>query len=222
MKLVTTFFAVTVALVLASQTFGQGGSNRVQPRPVTNGLPKVIKFEGKGMKSALTTSAVTKPRPSAPPQPLSPAVLLSLYTSLGTTGAPQTGEYVLLTPRQPYVADRGILEVQNTSLFSPEDNDIYFASGINSAIALFRIKPAAVGQTYLIDIAIQAYSSSFGTPAFHIVTPDQNENTVGFSKPGAQHLLLTFTSTNTEWQVIHLNSNGGDWFLHSCKVTLLK
>jgi hypothetical protein len=58
MKLMTTFFATTlVLLALAPQTFGQGANNRVQPRPVTQAVPKVIKFEGKGLQPALPSAS---------------------------------------------------------------------------------------------------------------------------------------------------------------------
>jgi hypothetical protein len=66
---------------------------------------------------------------------------------------------------------------------------------------LYRIKPAVVGQTYLIDITIGVEPNALAPKVFRVATPDtgtvKSENTIGFSSTGVQHVLLTFTAKNT-------------------------
>lgn len=198
-------------------------NSRALPRPTAE-VPKIIKFEGNGMKGAESASSASRPKapPAKGPLPMSPAVLANVLNSLGASGAPKSDEHLLLTPRRPYVEGRGHMNAHSSFISDSENNRIFFeGSGLDSMS--FSIKPAAVGQTYLIDITIETLSHG---EYFLIKTSDtgNSSNTVGFGQPGVQHILLTFTSKNMEWQGIDLFPNAGklEWYFYSCKVTLVK
>src|SRR5690242_13360449 len=187
------FVIVATALLSGSLVNAQTGPRVQTFKPID--APKVIKFQGKGSTSRIAVNAA---RPAAhTPVPLSSASLAQIHASLGFNSTP-TSDYLLLTPQQPHVSARGDVSATN-AIYETDQNRIYFAgegfNGVN-----IRMKPGAVGQTYLIDIMIDVAPDAVTPKLFKIETPDQVDNATSFSKPGIQHVLLTFTSTSTDWQ----------------------
>lgn len=205
-----------VTMLTGRVVIGQTGP-RVQTQKTLE-APKVIKFQGKG---GTGRTAVDAPRPVAHrPAPLTAMSLAQIFGSLGFNSPPSTSDYLLLTAQQPYVAGRG--DVSLTNAISQTDQNLVYFAGHGFDGVTVRLKPAAVGTTYLIDFTIDVAPEAVSPMVFNVETPDKIANSVGFSNPGIQHVLLTFTSTSTEWQYLNLWTSKMNWYFHSCKVTQLK
>jgi hypothetical protein len=209
----TLFTAALMLTAITSRASAQRNTTAVRSTIVS---PKIIRFEGRGMPS----NTIPQLPPQVPPKPAPPSSELLQFASksLGLKGTPHAGEYLTLTPAAPSVAGRGYIFAMNVS-FNSHDGYMHCAGSAPFCFTDFYVKPAAVGQSYLIDITLQTQQVG---KEFTVETADNVANKLSFGEPGLQHVLLTFTASNTDWQRVGIRTdNKVSWFVFSCKVTLL-
>ena len=209
-------FAAIAVAALSVHAFAQNGagSTRMQPT-ATIAAPKIITLDNKGM-AARTATAEETSRVAPKPAPPSPQLLMLAFKSLGLKGTPQPGEYVTLTSSTPLVAERGYITARHVTIETGIGSMRCTSSTVVCDVT-YHIKPAAAGQSYLVDITIRTMQPN---TQFNV---ENGLTKVTFEQTGDQHILLTFTASDTGWQGISISSDkAADWITWSCKVTLIK
>ena len=189
-------------------------NSRTQPS-ATVAAPKIIKLDSKAI--AAHAVAVEEPRTTGPkPAPPNSTVLLLALKSLGLTGTPQPGEYVTLTSATPSVAGRGYITARNVTIETGLGS-MQCTGSTAVCDVTYHLKPAAAGQSYLIDITIRTIQPNAQFDVENGLTK------LSFEQPGDQHILLTFTAADTGWREILVSSaKPSKWIAWSCKATLIK
>ena len=209
---------ICAAIVVSACALGasaQINTNNSRTQPSARlAAPKISKLDSK----AMTARVVADETPRVAPKPAAPnsTTLLLALKSLGLSGAPQPGEYVTLTSATPSVAGRGYIYARHVYV-DASNGSMKCTSSTAVCDITYRLKPAAAGQSYLVDITVHTMDPN---TQFDV---DNGNTIVGFEQPGEQHILLTFTASDTAWRDILISSHKPSvWIAWSCKVTLIK
>lgn len=124
-----------------------------------------------------------------------------------------------LTPREPYSAGVGFLNLRGISAYLPHENSVIFRdrTALQGNLAAYQVQflffPPVAGKRYLIELGIQ--------PTANLeVTLYTNYGRQEIRNPGPSIPIL-FDAQDTQLHVFSLNGSA-PWHFHFCEVTTLE
>lgn len=204
-----------------------------QTQPID--VPKVIVAGGNGARHAAARS--TPPRPAIKLQQVTPAMTQAILQTVkgksATPGDVPAPSFVTLTPRRPYVTDKGYLQFDQPVFVLTEAGE----AGQFDQYASFNLpgdpypgdvqimlKPDHAGQNFLVSLSVMPFPPILSkTPpdkSFELSLPDGKAEIVQVTLQGntISPLFVFFTAQNTNWQQIRISHNAGFWEFFSCDV----
>jgi hypothetical protein len=171
-------------------------------------------------KPSLKNSSVTAQKAPANAAPLNNESLAAAIKSAKPQSKPsipqQTGEFVTLTARQTFIANKASLSVSGDISFNTEGatNYINLGSPTVGGAAKANFIGLSPAQTYVVDVVVDIHY-----PETHIyLTGPEGSQSIRFDKTGTQHLLMLITGQ----QSTYLSLNPSNWIsFMSCKVSRL-
>ena len=239
MRSTQAFFGVIVlTTVFASNSTAQLGpkTQPVTPRqtqPID--VPKVIVAGGNGTRR--TSSQRAPQRPPIKLQQVTPAMTQAILQTVkgksATPGDVPAPSFVTLTPRRPYVADRGYLQFDQpvfvlTEAGEPGPFDQYASFNLPGdpypGDVQIMLKPDHAGQNFLVSLSVMPFppilSKAPPDKSFELSLPDGKTEIVQVTLQGntVSPLFVFFTAQNTSWQQIRISHNAGFWEFFACDV----
>jgi hypothetical protein len=215
---------IVAAVMLAAFLIGAApnvpGQGRDRSRTQSDAGAKIPAFKSAGVASKTT---------GAKELASLPAPKLSIDTLAKLIGKQPGALYVLLTPSQPTVANRGALVFVQPSLVESGEGYVDFsvpplAEGPPTGHVVLWLKSLGNAK-YLIDCFV---SGSVPTVPFKVTGPDGSFQTSKLSQAKG-HLLFTLDATTAGWYRFEISSGGKineggtgyKWHFYSCEVTNL-
>jgi hypothetical protein len=202
---------LAIAIVFSTSVWAQRGEReKTQAETV---VPVKI-FKGRGV------ARVPESRTSNSPRKLNQVEIKDLYKKLGK---PAPGSlYVILTPSQPTVANRGALVFvkadiveggKNYAVWRPDEKA---SPGQRGSLSLWLWSTA--NRRYLIDCTVDEDAPLTNPRSWSVVGPDGVTQTWNSYVP---HLVFTLDATTSGWYGFSITGINRWWLFYSCEVTNL-
>ena len=207
----TPAIALLVLVLSAASPQAQIGSGA---RPGPSSVPRVTVFSGKGPTQVPKKAPAPRPEGRAAPS-LDLSAIRAAVKASGGKDVSASNEYVTITPGQPFVANKANLYFLGEVFYQP---DIIRLLGVipGTEFTLF-LKPAAAGQTYLVDFSVRVYAGE--TLTYY---GPGGTTSASFPDEGGQHLLFLVNSPDVAWKTISIVPTKGPLNFYSCKVTTIQ
>jgi hypothetical protein len=214
---------VVLVGVVAILTIGFERALSAPEGPFQGTLPKALRFRGVRAPAAVTGALRAA---VAPPPPVGAAMKMRLLTESSTsTPGSAMWTYVKLTPRQPYVENRGYLNFStpNQVLSRPPFDLASFHPPTSPAYTPsvhFAIRSDAGSHRYLLDFGVGTSTMLMGDPPRVFRVSHGGAYQEFGVAPGGQHLFVVLDTEGSYEYDFHVTCVSGiPWHFYSVEAT---